>query len=114
MITNCPNNHGSYHFSEKLISLAILNAIEGKPISVYGRGDQVKDWFDVEDQARALVKVVFEETVGEAYNICGHNERIDRRFKHSAICWMCGLNRNLRLNSFRELIRFVADRPSRD
>lgn len=79
MITNCSNNYGPYHFPEKLIPLAILNAIEGKPIPVYGRGDQIRDWLYVEDYARALVKVVFEGTVGETYNISGHNERTNRQ-----------------------------------
>ena len=79
VITNCSNNYGPYHFPEKLIPLAILNAIEGKPIPVYGRGDQIRDWLYVEDYARALVKVVFEGTVGETYNIIGHNERTNRQ-----------------------------------
>ena len=79
VITNCSNNYGPYHFPEKLIPLAILNAIEGKPIPVYGRGDQIRDWLYVEDYARALVKVVFEGTVGETYNISGHNERTNRQ-----------------------------------
>ena len=95
MITNWTNSYGPYYFPKKLILLAILNAIEGKPIPVYERGDQIRDWLYVEDQARALVKVVFEGTVGETYNIGGHNERTDRWLKHSAICWMRVLNRNL-------------------
>ena len=95
MITNWSHNYGPCHFPEKLIPLAILNDIEGQPIPVYGRGDQIRDWLYVEDHARALVKVVFEGTVGETYNIGGHNERTDRWLKHSAICWMRVLNRNL-------------------
>ena len=116
MITNCSNNYGPYHFPEKLIPLTILNAIEGKSIPVYGCGDQIRDWLDVEDHARTLVKVVFEETVGETYNIGGHNERTNRQ----AVETLCALldariRRKPRgLNSFRELIRFVADRPGHD
>ena len=95
MITNCSDNYGPYHLPEKLIPLAILNDIEGQPIPVYGHGDQIRDWLHVEDHACALGKVVFEGTVGETYNIGGHNERTDRWLKHSAICWMRVLNRNL-------------------
>ena len=75
VVTNCSNNYGPYHFPEKLIPLAILNAIEGQPIPVYGQGDQVRDWLYVEDHARALVKVVFDGELGETYNVGGHNEQ---------------------------------------
>ena len=116
VITNCSNNYGPYHFPEKLIPLAILNAIEGKPIPVYGRGDQIRDWLYVEDHARALVKVVFEGTVGETYNIGGHNERTNQQVVET----LCDLldarieQKPQGLNSFRELIRFVTDRPGHD
>ncbi|MEX1199289.1 MAG: dTDP-glucose 4,6-dehydratase [Methylophaga sp.] len=75
VITNCSNNYGPYHFPEKLIPLIILNALEGKPLPVYGKGDQIRDWLYVEDHARALFKVVTEGKVGETYNIGGHNEK---------------------------------------
>ena len=75
MITNCSNNYGPYHFPEKLIPLVILNAIEGKALPIYGKGDQIRDWLYVEDHARALYKVVTEGIVGETYNIGGHNEK---------------------------------------
>lgn len=99
-----------------MIPLAILNAIEGKPISVYGRGDQTRDWLYVEDHARALVKVVFEGTVGETDNIGGHNERTNPQVVET-LCDL--LNARIEqkpqgLNSFRELIRCVADRPGHD
>ena len=116
MITNCSNNYGPYHFPEKLIPLAILNAIEGKPIPVYGRGDQIRDWLYVEDHARALVKVVFEGTVGETYNIGGYNERTNRQVVET-LCDLLDAHIEQKpqgLNSFRELIRFVADRPGHD
>lgn len=74
MVTNCSNNYGPYHFPEKLIPLMILNALEGKPLPVYGKGDQIRDWLYVEDHARALYKVVTEGQPGETYNIGGHNE----------------------------------------
>jgi dTDP-glucose 4,6-dehydratase len=75
VITNCSNNYGPYHFPEKLIPLVILNALEGKPLPIYGKGDQIRDWLYVEDHARALYKVVTEGVVGETYNIGGHNEK---------------------------------------
>lgn len=75
IVTNCSNNYGPYHFPEKLIPLVILNALEGKPLPVYGQGNQIRDWLYVEDHARALYKVVTEGKVGETYNIGGHNEK---------------------------------------
>jgi dTDP-glucose 4,6-dehydratase len=75
IITNCSNNYGPYHFPEKLIPLVILNALEGKDLPIYGKGDQIRDWLYVEDHARALYKVATEGKVGETYNIGGHNEK---------------------------------------
>src|SRR5690554_6594251 len=74
LITNCSNNYGPYHFPEKLIPLVILNALEGKPLPIYGKGDQIRDWLHIEDHARALYKVVTEGEIRETYNIGGHNE----------------------------------------
>jgi dTDP-glucose 4,6-dehydratase len=116
IVTNCSNNYGPYHFPEKLIPLAILNAIEGKPIPVYGRGDQIRDWLYVEDHARALVKVVFEGTIGETYNIGGHNEKTNLHVVET----LCDLldqriqDKPQGMTSFRELIAFVTDRPGHD
>ncbi|MCC4820162.1 GDP-mannose 4,6-dehydratase, partial [Vibrio lentus] len=75
IVTNCSNNYGPYHFPEKLIPLMILNALDGKPLPVYGNGMQIRDWLFVEDHARALYKVLTEGVVGETYNIGGHNEK---------------------------------------
>lgn len=75
IVTNCSNNYGPYHFPEKLIPLMVLNALDGKPLPVYGDGMQIRDWLYVEDHARALYKVVTEGKVGETYNIGGHNEK---------------------------------------
>ncbi|TOO91827.1 dTDP-glucose 4,6-dehydratase, partial [Vibrio parahaemolyticus] len=75
LVTNCSNNYGPYHFPEKLIPLMILNALDGKPLPVYGDGMQIRDWLFVEDHARALYKVVTEGEIGETYNIGGHNEK---------------------------------------
>jgi dTDP-glucose 4,6-dehydratase len=85
IITNCSNNYGPYHFPEKLIPLVILNALEGKPLPIYGKGNQVRDWLYVEDHARALYKVVTEGQVGETYNIGGHNEKQNIEVVH-ALC----------------------------
>ena len=75
LVTNCSNNFGPYHFPEKLIPLIILNAVEGKPLPVYGKGNQIRDWLYVEDHARALVLVATKGKVGETYNIGGRNEK---------------------------------------
>jgi dTDP-glucose 4,6-dehydratase len=75
VVTNCSNNYGPYQFPEKLIPLMILNALDGKPLPVYGRGNQIRDWLYVEDHARALVTVLTRGSLGETYNIGGHNER---------------------------------------
>ncbi|MFM4896988.1 dTDP-glucose 4,6-dehydratase [Aeromonas caviae] len=85
LVTNCSNNYGPYHFPEKLIPLVILNALDGKPLPVYGKGDQIRDWLYVEDHARALYKVVTEGKVGETYNIGGHNEKQNLEVVHT-IC----------------------------
>jgi dTDP-glucose 4,6-dehydratase len=74
-VSNCSNNYGPYHFPEKLIPLTILNALEGRPLPVYGQGENVRDWLYVEDHARALDRIVAQGRVGETYNVGGRNER---------------------------------------
>jgi dTDP-glucose 4,6-dehydratase len=74
VVSNCSNNYGPYHFPEKLIPLTILNALAGKPLPVYGKGENVRDWLYVDDHARAL-DIIIEKGVGETYNVGGHNER---------------------------------------
>lgn len=114
--TNCSNNYGPYHFPEKLIPLMILNALEGKPLPVYGQGDQIRDWLYVEDHARALVKVLLEGQPGETYNIGGHNERRNIEVVHL----LCDLLEEMRPDKpagvarYRDLITHVADRPGHD
>ncbi len=116
LVTNCSNNYGPFHFPEKLIPLVILNALEGKPLPVYGKGEQVRDWLYVEDHARALYTVVAEGKIGETYNIGGHNEKqnID------VVLAICGLLEELvpeklaGLAHYRDLITFVTDRPGHD
>jgi len=112
LVTNCSNNYGPYHFPEKLIPLMILNALEGKPLPVYGKGDQIRDWLFVEDHARALYKVVTEGKPGETYNIGGHNEKqnID------VVRTICDILQELRPQerNYRDLITNVKDRPGHD
>ena len=116
LLTNCSNNYGPFHFPEKLIPLVILNALAGKPLPVYGNGLQVRDWLFVEDHARALLKVVTEGTVGETYNIGGHNEQknID------VVRGICALLEELApqkpdgVAQYADLITFVQDRPGHD
>ena len=114
LVTNCSNNYGPCHFPEKLIPLIILNALEGKPLPVYGKGNQVRDWLYVEDHARALYQVVSSGEVGETYNIGGHNEKQNLDVVHT----LCELLDELRPDSkFRphaSLITYVQDRPGHD
>lgn len=118
IITNCSNNYGPYHFPEKLIPLVILNALEGKPLPVYGKGNQIRDWLYVEDHARALYKVVTEGKIGETYNIGGHNEKQNIDVVNK-ICELLDELKpssatNLNIKSYKELITFVQDRPGHD
>ncbi|HBP41084.1 MAG TPA: dTDP-glucose 4,6-dehydratase [Halomonas sp.] len=112
LVTNCSNNYGPYHFPEKLIPLMILNALAGKPLPVYGNGQQIRDWLYVEDHARALIKVATEGEIGETYNIGGHNEKANL----TVVETLCDLLQELvpQEQSYRELITFVTDRPGHD
>lgn len=113
VLTNCSNNYGPYHFPEKLIPLMILNALEGKPLPVYGRGDQVRDWLYVEDHARALYQVIGRGRVGETYNIGGHNEMTNLEVVKS-LCSFLQEFAPLAHGQYQDLITFVADRPGHD
>ena len=116
IVTNCSNNYGPYHFPEKLIPLMILNALSGKSLPVYGDGAQIRDWLYVEDHARALYQVVKEGSIGETYNIGGHNERknID------VVTTICTILEELvpekpeGVSAYTDLITYVADRPGHD
>ena len=112
IITNCSNNYGPYHFPEKLIPLVILNALEGKDLPIYGKGDQIRDWLYVEDHARALYKVVTEGKVGETYNIGGHNEKQNIEVVRS----ICNILDALvpKDSPYSEQITYVSDRPGHD
>ena len=114
LLSNCSNNYGPYHFPEKLIPLAIINAIEGQPLPVYGRGENVRDWLYVEDHARALERVLMDGALGETYLIGGRNERTNLQVVE-AIC--AELDRKAPRadgRSYREQIEFVSDRPGHD
>ena len=112
LVTNCSNNYGPYHFPEKLIPLVILNALAGKPLPVYGKGNQIRDWLYVEDHARALVVVALNGEIGETYNIGGHNEKqnID------VVKTICTILDDVKPKSTRyaEQITYVTDRPGHD
>lgn len=116
IITNCSNNYGPYHFPEKLIPLMILNALDGKPLPVYGDGMQIRDWLFVEDHARALFHVLTKGIIGETYNIGGHNEKTNI----DVVKTICTLLEDLAPNKpagikhYQDLITYVNDRPGHD
>ncbi|MDY7891162.1 dTDP-glucose 4,6-dehydratase [Aeromonas caviae] len=131
LVTNCSNNYGPFHFPEKLIPLVILNALDGKPLPIYGKGDQIRDWLYVEDHARALYTVVTTGILGETYNIGGHNEKQNLDVVHT-ICdlldelvplnskgkespsTLAGEGRGEGRRSYRDQITYVTDRPGHD
>jgi dTDP-glucose 4,6-dehydratase len=114
LVTNCSNNYGPCHFPEKLIPLIILNALEGKPLPIYGKGDQVRDWLYVEDHARALYKVVTEGEIGETYNIGGHNEKQNIEVVHTVCALLDQLRPESAYRPHADLITYVQDRPGHD
>ena len=114
IVTNCSNNYGPYHFPEKLIPLVILNALDGKALPIYGKGDQIRDWLYVEDHARALYKVVIEGIVGETYNIGGHNEKQNIDVVKTICKILDEIKPQTNSQSYETLITFVKDRPGHD
>ncbi len=117
LITNCSNNYGPFHFPEKLIPLVILNALDGKPLPVYGKGDNVRDWLYVEDHAKALCLVLEKGVPGETYNVGGSNERTNLQVVETICAALDDLRpptAGIKVSSYRELITFVADRPGHD
>jgi len=116
LITNCSNNYGPHQFPEKLIPLMILNALEGKPLPVYGKGNQIRDWLYVEDHAQALILVALQGTIGETYNIGGHNEKQNIEVVHT-ICHLLeelAPNKPKGINAYQDLITYVTDRSGHD
>jgi dTDP-glucose 4,6-dehydratase len=110
--TNCSNNYGPYHFPEKLIPLVILNAVNGKPLPIYGKGDNIRDWLYVDDHARALHLVMNKGRLGETYNIGGWNEKTNLEVVHG----ICSILDELRPQGapHAKLITYVKDRPGHD
>lgn len=114
IVTNCSNNYGPYHFPEKLIPLVILNALDGKALPIYGTGNQIRDWLFVEDHARALYQVITQGTVGETYNIGGHNEKQNLEVVKTICKILDELRPQNNSQSYESLITFVKDRPGHD
>lgn len=112
IITNCSNNYGPYQFPEKLVPLVILNALDGKALPIYGKGNQIRDWLYVEDHARALLLVATEGYIGETYNIGGHNEKQNIEVVET----ICNILDEFkpRETLYEEQIVYVSDRPGHD
>jgi dTDP-glucose 4,6-dehydratase len=114
VLTNCSNNYGPYHFPEKLIPLCILNALEGRPLPVYGTGQNVRDWLYVDDHARALMAVAEAGVSGRSYNIGGHGERRNIDVVRAICAMVDEMAPDPTLGSRDKLIQFVTDRPGHD
>ena len=114
VMSNCSNNYGPYHFPEKLIPLTILNALEGKPLPVYGRGENVRDWLYVDDHAAALELIATTGRLGESYNVGGNNERRNIEVVRTICAIMDRLVPDAALGAREGLITFVTDRPGHD
>lgn len=117
VITNCSNNYGPYHFPEKLIPLIILNAMHGRELPIYGKGENIRDWLYVEDHAKALTLVMEHGKPGENYNVGGNNERTNLEVVETVCSVLDNLAPNLKpkgMSSFKKLITFVKDRPGHD
>ena len=114
LLTNCSNNYGPYQFPEKLIPLMILNALEGKPLPVYGTGDNVRDWLYVDDHVKALAVVLEKGVPGETYNIGGHNEKTNMDVVKTVCALLDELVPESAFKPHEKLIEFVKDRPGHD
>nr|WP_210251044.1 dTDP-glucose 4,6-dehydratase [Microvirga thermotolerans] len=114
LVTNCSNNYGPYHFPEKLIPLVILNALEGKPLPVYGKGENVRDWLFVDDHARALILAAERAAPGSTYAIGGHNERRNIDVVRGICALVDELAPDPSIGPREKLITFVSDRPGHD
>jgi dTDP-glucose 4,6-dehydratase len=114
LTTNCSNNYGPYHFPEKLIPLMIVNALAGKPLPVYGDGQQIRDWLYVKDHCSAIRSVLGKGRLGEVYNIGGWNEKANLDIVHTVCTLLDELRPRTDKKSYREQIAFVTDRPGHD
>jgi dTDP-glucose 4,6-dehydratase len=113
VLTNCSNNYGPFHFPEKLVPVVILNALAGKDIPIYGKGDNIRDWLYVEDHADALLLVLEQGKLGRSYNIGGENERTNLQLVETLLT-ILDEKRPKAQGSYKEQITFVADRPGHD
>ncbi|MDD4818041.1 MAG: dTDP-glucose 4,6-dehydratase [Victivallaceae bacterium] len=113
LISNCSNNYGPYHFPEKLIPLIILNALDGKPLPIYGKGDNIRDWLYVDDHAKALWLINRKGIPGETYNIGGHNERTNLEVVQT-VCAILDELSPKKTGLYADQITFVTDRPGHD
>lgn len=114
LTTNCSNNYGPYHFPEKLIPLMIVNAMAGKPLPIYGDGQQIRDWLYVKDHCSAIRRVLDAGTVGEVYNVGGWNEKPNIDIVNMVCTLLDELRPRTDGNSYREQITYVTDRPGHD
>ena len=114
LTTNCSNNYGPYHFPEKLIPLMIVNALAGKPLPVYGDGQQIRDWLYVKDHCSAIRRVLEKGALGEVYNVGGWNEKANLDIVHTVCALLDELRPRVDGKSYREQITFVTDRPGHD
>jgi dTDP-glucose 4,6-dehydratase len=114
LTTNCSNNYGPYHFPEKLIPLCILNALNGKPLPIYGDGQQIRDWLYVKDHCSAIREVLSEGNIGETYNVGGWNEKTNLEVVETLCAILDELKPKLNGKSYADQITFVKDRPGHD
>ena len=114
LTTNCSNNYGPFHFPEKLIPLMIVNALAGKPLPVYGDGQQVRDWLYVKDHCSAIRRVLEAGTLGETYNVGGWNEKTNLNIVHTVCDLLDEMAPRAQGGSYREQIAHVKDRPGHD
>ena len=114
LTTNCSNNYGPYHFPEKLIPLVILNARAGKPLPIYGDGQQIRDWLYVKDHCSAIRRVLEAGQLGETYNVGGWNEKANLDVVHTICALLDELSPRADGQSYAEQITFVTDRPGHD
>ena len=114
LTTNCSNNYGPYHFPEKLIPLMIVNALAGKPLPVYGDGQQIRDWLYVKDHCSAIRRVLADGRVGETYNVGGWNEKPNLDIVHTVCALLDELQPRADGKPYREQITYVTDRPGHD
>lgn len=114
LTTNCSNNYGPYHFPEKLIPLIIVNALAGKPLPIYGDGQQIRDWLYVKDHCSAIRRVLDAGRPGETYNIGGWNEKTNLDIVHTVCALLDEISPRADGKPYHEQIRYVTDRPGHD